>query len=150
MSACTDCQTVRSAARISCKEGPRRDWSHGTDRANDKNLSLNRLITRRCTFSSMDRAVAWTERALRTVGSIGPELGAKAVGPGDSSSASRKLRSSCRSVRGRRASCQVMASASVQRERQGSHGDAPVAKACCSADKSSGAGIRSGVRSSPG
>ena len=43
-----------------------------------------------------------------------------------------------------------MASASAQRDRQGSQGEAPDVKVCWSADRNSGAGIASGVRSSPG
>ena len=35
-------------------------------------MSLNRLITRRCTLSSMASAVAKTDRARLTVGSTGP------------------------------------------------------------------------------
>ena len=144
------CQTERSAARISWRDGPRREPSDGTARAKDRNLSLKRLMTRRWTLSNMARAVAKTDSALRTVGSTGPDCGTKAVGPGASSSASRRVRRSWRSDRGRRESCHEIASASVQRERQGNQGEAPDENVCWSADRNSGAGMASGVRSSPG
>ena len=59
--ACTACQTARSAERISWRDGPRSELSDGTARANDKNLSLNLLITSRCTFSNIASAVANTD-----------------------------------------------------------------------------------------
>ena len=98
----------------------------------------------------MARAVAKTDSAFRTVGSMGPDCGTKAVGPGASSSASSSVRRSWRSDLGRRESCHEMASASVQRARQGNQGDAPDVKVCWRADRNSGAGVASGVRSSPG
>ena len=54
----TAAQTVRSAARIFCRLGARSDGSIGRDRARERNLSLNRFITSRCTFSSRAMAVA--------------------------------------------------------------------------------------------
>ena len=92
----------------------------------------------KCTLSNIASAVAKTDRALRTVGARRFLFGFE------------ERTEQLASERGRRESCHEMASASVQRDRQGSQGEAPDVKVCCSADRNSGAGIASGVRSSPG